>query len=574
MHRVVKAHLGDFKDRYGINLPDDRAFEAFVNFSILRSYSTDSVDVESLIYEGADPGIDGLMFFVDDIYLSANDELDDLFQKKKRDLDVHIVMTQSKTSEGWDKKEINNFSAGVIDFLAEHAEFPHSDYLAERKEIFNNIIKNVGKIRGGKPNIYCYFATSGRDPEEVEIKAAFSALENNLNSTGLFSGVKAEPLNRDALITLWTHVDGPVEATLPVFANAPFPKSPDIEESYVVTVKAADFVNELLSDENGNLRKSIFEENVRDFIGGDAEVNSEISETLEDGLKQKRFGILNNGITLVSPDVRVQGNDVYLRDFQIVNGCQTSNLLYELREQLSDDVNVMLKIIETANAEIVDDIVRATNRQTKVQDAQFLATLDAVKGIENYFIARGSDEDHRLFFERRQHQFASEDIPAAIRVFDIREIARCAGAMFFDRPDLASRYPNRLTGEMKDLVFGSDNVEEIYYTAAFASYRLRLHFSNQRIDKKYQKVKWHILMAIKYYLSNGSAPKGNSRKIRTLCDKVYAFMEKTDDEVIKSIKKICEIFDPIEELTRDRIKGQQYVQEIRTKAIGIGGQKS
>lgn len=386
--------------------------------------------------------------------------------------------------------------------------------------------------------------------------------------------MKAEPLNRDALITLWTHVDGPVEATLPVFANAPFPKSPDIEESYVVTVKAADFVNELLSDENGNLRKSIFEENVRDFIGGDAEVNSEISETLEDGLKQKRFGILNNGITLVSPDVRVQGNDVYLRDFQIVNGCQTSNLLYELREQLSDDVNVMLKIIETANAEIVDDIVRATNRQTKVQDAQFLATLDAVKGIENYFIARGSDEDHRLFFERRQHQFASEDIPAAIRVFDIREIARCAGAMFFDRPDLASRYPNRLTGEMKDLVFGSDNVEEIYYTAAFASYRLRLHFSNQRIDKKYQKVKWHILMVIKYYLSNGSAPKGNSRKIRTLCDKVYAFMEKTDDEVIKSIKKICEIFDPIEELTRDRIKGQQYVQEIRTKAIGIGGQKS
>jgi len=85
----------------------------------------------------------------------------------------------------------------------------------------------------------------------------------------------------------------------------------------------------VLIDKNDKLRQRIFEENVRDFIGLESEVNAEIADTLKDGLKQKRFGILNNGITIISPDVKVAGLDIYLRDFQIVNGCQTSNVLYE-----------------------------------------------------------------------------------------------------------------------------------------------------------------------------------------------------------------------------------------------------
>ena len=83
---------------------------------------------------------------------------------------------------------------------------------------------------------------------------------------------------------------------------------------------------------------------------------------------QKRFGILNNGITIVSPDVRVQGNEFYFRDFQIVNGCQTSNILFDSADEISGDATLMLKVVETDDPAIVDDIVRSTNRQTKVQD--------------------------------------------------------------------------------------------------------------------------------------------------------------------------------------------------------------
>lgn len=88
---------------------------------------------------------------------------------------------------------------------------------------------------------------------------------------------------------------------------AAFLKAPGIAEGYVVTVRAKDFITRILTDKNGKLRQRVFEENVRDFIGLDAEINSEMSETLKDRVKQKRFGILNNGITIISQDVRVTG---------------------------------------------------------------------------------------------------------------------------------------------------------------------------------------------------------------------------------------------------------------------------
>ena len=140
--------------------------------------------------------------------------------------------------------------------------------------------------------------------------------------------------------------------------------------------------------------------NVRDFIGLGGEVNSEMAIMLQDTLKQKRFGVLNNGITIISPDVRLTGSDIFLRDFQKVNGCQTSNVLFENRDTVGEDTTVMLRIVETSDPAVVDDIVRSTNRQTKVEEEQFLATLDAVKALERHFNACGKEE-YRLFFERR-----------------------------------------------------------------------------------------------------------------------------------------------------------------------------
>jgi hypothetical protein len=567
MHRVVKSHLEDFRKKFSVTLNEDRSFEAFLNYSAFRRVSSDSVNPIDLIYDGDDPGIDGVLVFLEDSFVSSAEEVSDFFQARKRDVDATVVFTQAKTGESWDKKEINAFQSAILDFLSDDHQYPHSEYMENARAIFEVLISNVGKIRGGKPKAECIFATTARPATEREITAAIRTLGKSIEDSGLFSSVSAELVDRNKIVSMWTGAEGQVETTLKVLGSAAFLKAPAIEEGYVVTVLAKEFIDNILTDENGRLRQRIFDENVRDFIGLGGEINSEMANTLVDAIKQKRFGLLNNGVTIVSPDVRLAGFELYLRDYQIVNGCQTSNVLFDHRAVVGSDITLMLKVIETSDAVVVDDIVRSTNRQTKVDDDQFLATLDAVKGIEKYFDALGADDEYRLYFERRKNQFAHNLDVKAIRVFDIKEIARCAAAMFLDRPETASRYPNRLTGEMKDIVFNARNAEEIYHTAAYASYRLRLLMGNGRVDAKYGKFRWHILMAIKYFLCGEKTPQLTSGKIESICKTVKEFMARSDDAAIAQIRDLCSSIIKIEDVSRDRIKTPTFTLEVKNKAL-------
>lgn len=567
MHRVVKSHLKDFSEKYSIEYEESKSFEAFVNYGAFRTLCAEAIDPKDLVYDGPDPGIDGVMIFLDDVFVSSREEVEDFFSSRKRDSDATIIFTQAKSGESWDKKEINAFQSGVQDFLSDDHAYPHSDYMADSREIFDSVIQNVGKLRGGKPKVACYFANSARVSEDIEIIAARDAMKISLEDTGFFRSVEVDLLDRDKVVDLWTAAEGQVEATLKVLGSAAFPKAPEIEEGYAVTVRAKDFIDQILTDSNGRLRQRIFEENVRDFIGGHGQINSEMASTLQDSVKQKRFGVLNNGITIISPDVRLTGFEIFMRDFQIVNGCQTSNVLFENREFVGEDTTVMLKIVETSDATVVDDIVRSTNRQTKVEEDQFLATLDSVKALERYFDARGADEEYRLYFERRKNQFSSHENVKAIRVFDIKEIARCVAAMFLDKPEIASRYPNRLTGELKELVFNKSYSEEIYHVSAYALYRIKILLSNNKIDPKYSKLRWHIIMAIKYFVIGDKAPQLTSKKISQSCSLIEKFVSGNDEKTISQLRELCAAIADINDITRDKMKTPTFSQEVKSRAL-------
>lgn len=568
MHRVVKSHLNDFQNKFSVSTQESRQFEAFLNYVIFRGHCAEAVDPGTLIYDGDDPGVDGVMIFIDDAYVSSVEEVVEAMSNRRRDADVTIVFTQAKTSESWSKSEINVFESAVIDFLSESKNYPHSEYMTNAKEVFDEVLKHLGKIKSGKPEVQAFFATTARASEDREILAAKNALAAALDNLGYFSKVDVSLINRDTIVEMWTAAEGQVEATLKVIGNAPFPRTKDIEEGYVVTVQAKDFIAHVLTDKNGKLRQRIFEENVRDFIGLGGDVNREMTETLSDPVKQKRFGILNNGITMISPDVRLGALEIFIRDFQIVNGCQTSNILFEHRDLISDDVTIMLKIIETSDPTVVDDIVRSTNRQTKVDEDQFLATLDAVKALERYFEARAKDDDLGLYFERRKNQFLSKEDVKAIRVFDIKELARCVAAMFLDKPDIASRYPNKLTGELRSQVFNKTFLEEVFYTAAYTSYKLKLHLGNARIDRAYSKSRWHIMMAIKYFVCGEKGLHLGSQKIKVDCKAIEDFIGASDESTLKTIKDLCSAIVDID-VSRDKLKGSVLAAEVKEKALAF-----
>lgn len=93
MHRVVRSHLANFEQRFSLGRPEAKVFEAFVNYSVLRSYSEDQVAPEDLIYDGDDPGIDGVMYCLDGAYISSVDEIEDMLRRSRRVVEILVAFT-------------------------------------------------------------------------------------------------------------------------------------------------------------------------------------------------------------------------------------------------------------------------------------------------------------------------------------------------------------------------------------------------------------------------------------------------------------------------------------------------
>ena len=68
-----------------------------------------------------------------------------------------------------------------------------------------------------------------------------------------------------------------------------------------------------------------------------------------------------------------------------MNGCQTSHVLFEVaREQaISDSVMIPLRLIATQDEDVVNAIIRATNRQTEVKEEQFFAITEFPRQLES-----------------------------------------------------------------------------------------------------------------------------------------------------------------------------------------------
>ena len=148
------------------------------------------------------------------------------------------------------------------------------------------------------------------------------------------------------------------------------PQIEGVEQSYIGIVKANEYLR-LITDATGNIRKSLFYENVRDFQDYN-DVNRGIRDTLTSDKLRERFVVLNNGVTVVARELSPVGSKFTLRDYQIVNGCQTSHVLFDEQANL-DSVYVPLRLIITRDEDLASSVTAATNRQTLVSDEDLTA---------------------------------------------------------------------------------------------------------------------------------------------------------------------------------------------------------
>ncbi|WP_309896118.1 AIPR family protein [Archangium sp.] len=558
MNRIIKSHLQSFQAANGLeDLDPQSSFEHFVNYCVGYRHTGAPFDTQAVTTDDPDAGIDGVICLVDNEIVMTADECEEIFKRSKRNVDAKIIFTQATTAEGFEKAKLTTFNSGVYDFLQDEPAQPHGSVLKEYHELFDVIVKNANKVINGKPECELCYAATGRFNQEVEIVAASKAGQHQLGTLNLFSKVSVQFLDADALLRLWLECSQTIKASVDVVGSIPLAKTEKVPEAYLALVGAKAFVEKLLLNEEGDLRVWVFNENVRAFLGEDSQVNADIQKTIKSIDARARFALLNNGVTIVSPDIRVQGGTINLNGFQIVNGCQTSNVLFANRKILSDDTTIAVKFIEAEDPDVVAEIVRATNKQAKVEDEQFFALEPLVKRIEEFFKSYTQDEQ-KVYLERRFRQYVGAGVPQ-LRIFDIKNACRAVSAMFFNRPDLAMRYPNQMFDELKDQLFDEKIKEIVYYTACLGLYRVSLMISSGKLPSNFRRLKWHLLLASRVAVAGKKLPNLASGGIAKYCESLIKVYSNPNPMAVSGFAHAVEYIKSISDEHRNKLTTKMFV---------------
>lgn len=242
---------------------------------------------------------------------------------------------------------------------------------------------------------------------------------------------------------------------------------------------------------------ALYEKNVRRFLGSRGKVNKGMQATIKDN--PERFGLYNNGITLVATDFEKKNGVLELVSPFVVNGCQTTRTIWELCHQRLDAGGtganpqleawtkraaqgvVVAKIVKVGNDGdvLLRDITRYTNTQNAVREKDFLTlTSDfrtwASEMAERYGVflevQRGGWDSQRAM--QKQNPKAKQFKEAA-NAFDLLKVygagwLREAGTAFGRN---AAFLPN---GTIFKRIVNSDDVEEQFgIDDLYAAFRLQ-----------------------------------------------------------------------------------------------------
>ncbi|MCM2286137.1 MAG: AIPR family protein [Desulfobacula sp.] len=564
MHRIVESHLNNFVSENGIDADSEATrFEKFANYAVLSSKIASGFELDEVTTGEDDDGTDGIALIINEDHIVSGEDAVLVFSNERRNNDVEIVFVQAKRTDGYDLGDFLKFKESILRFLTQEPYHSGCDLQQDARRAFDVVIKNVPKVRNGKPNISAIYVSTGVYSSPPALETARTDMIQQLSELGLFQNIDVRFMGRDDLIDEWVASYSGIEASLSMHSSASLPHIAGIEESYLVIAKAKDYVDNLLSSNDGTIRGQLFEENVRHYLGAENPVNAQIMETLNEPNAKTRFPVLNNGVTIVSPDVRVQGTTLHLKNFQIVNGCQTSHVLFENRDKLSDGIMVTLKIVETTDEDVFSELVRATNSQTKIDENQFLSLSPITKNVEAYFNTF-EGQDGRLYFERRDKQYVGKGIPA-IRVVNLHNAAKCVCAMYLRRPDLAFKYPKRMYQDFGGQIFREGNKESIFYSSALTLYRLHLLTSNNTIPQNMRRFKWHILAIVAAMVAGKDIPQLNSKKIEGYCQTIIDAFARHSEAAVRIFNDAVGLIETLGEVTNDRLKRQAVLDELLEK---------
>jgi len=567
MDLVTQNLVNSFKQEQGF--PDDidnpTLFEHFVNYCVVSKEYADEFEVEDIHVAGSnDLQLDGVTVIVNGLLVNTTDEIDDLAATNKY-IDAEFVFIQAKSGKNFDGAEISNMFYGVRELFSQSPKLPRNDLLAQKEKVLRHIYTKSSIFRRGNPQLKIYYVTTGKWQDDDKLKARIEYELSTLEELNIFRTLPTfEPVDAKKLQQFFSQAQNTLSKAIIFSKRVTLPAMTGVKESYLGYLPVSIYLS-LITDESGNLLRGLFYDNVRDFQG-DNPVNQEIEQTLRSQAKEA-FVLLNNGVTVVADDLSVTGDSFNLTGFQIVNGCQTSHVLFSNRATISDNVHIPIKLIVSPEDVLKNQITKATNRQTEVKLEELSALTDFQKTLEKYYNA--IQEGHRLYYERRSQQYRSfldaEGSPEKIQIITVSTQIRAFASMFLDRAHQASRYYGTLLKDVENRIFVDGHFPIAYYVSVYALFRIESLLRRKQLDGKYRAFKYHLLGILRMQIAGTITPQMASNQFEKYCEKVRNELW-DETKVTSAINQACQVLDEVllGNYDRDKAKDSALQDQART----------
>lgn len=467
-------------------------FEFFTARQIMKNAELSDEEIErGVLGSGNDGGCDAVYTLFNNVIISE-DTIDDIITKKDSNIDLVIIQAKQETSFGenalmkWKTSTGNLLEIGVEN--KQYEKRYNEDVItafALFRDLYVKVLRNTPKL-----NISFYYATYA-----VEVHPNVQAQANELETMVR----KLFPSNKTTVkVFFW----GAEELLLAAQSQAEHKISLPLAESPINTGNHKDFVAlvnitkyyNFITDENGNLRKYIFEANVRDYQGHNA-VNQDIENTLATPSGED-FWWLNNGITLLTDEAILATNkELVLTEPAVVNGLQTSNEIYrffqENPEKLANETrNILVRVIVPESEDSRDRIILATNNQTNIPKSSLRANDPIHWQIELFLKGRG------LYYDRRKNYYKNQG-KKSNEIVSVSFLAQCMISLLLQKPNYARARPSTLLTKdetYNELYLNNPNLD-VFYNAAKLGKTIDIYLkkSNQYTPSQKNDIVFYVL---------------------------------------------------------------------------------
>ena len=517
---ILDNTLEQQRDERAPNLEPEKHFVLFVAEQLLKQFDVSYDEIESgLVDGGGDGGIDGFFVFANGDLIREDTELDGL----KRDIVINTIIFQATTTASFKEKGPVTLHATLRDLfdlskpLSKFAGV-YNKALVDATDLFQKTVTTMAPRFPKHVFSVCYASKGTEVHRNVNRKAmqVKNLVENQ------FQGAECSM----QFLTARDLVDLARETPRVSYRLDVTDQPINTEGGIIGLVKLREYFS-FIRDEKGELRRNLFEANVRDYQGS-TQVNAQIQKSLAEQWSED-FWWLNNGITIVAGKVTQTGKTLTIEDPQIVNGLQTSREIFRYFKNPGtndDERAILVRVISPETAASRDRVIKATNSQTAISAASLRATDKIQRDIEQYLRSCG------LFYDRRKNFYKNEGKPVD-KIVSIPAMAQALMAVVLHKPGTARARPSSLLKKDEDYekVFSADFPIEVFRASIELSRRVEAHLRTDASLTPEDRVnlKFYIAMYVTAMASAAARPTPDQIKVlaganieREILDKAVA----------------------------------------------------